>query len=88
MLVDMLCFDITVATRNHDGFVITTALDTRGTVNRFFVGPKIAVDIGATKFIIKGGGTHRALNHNVQCSNNSIGLAIIQLPGMMVIRQL
>ena len=78
----MFDFDISKATRDHDGFVITT----HTFAGRHFKGSKVASQVGASKLVIKRSGSERTISHDLKRRHNAIRLAVIQLPGAWVLR--
>ncbi len=80
----MLFADIAIAASNHNRLVITAAL----TGEICLESSKVATDIGAAKFVIKGGATNGTLSHNIQGRHNAVWLAIILLPRLHIVGNL
>ena len=77
----MIGADIAVTPGDHNRLVIAATL----VVKIHFKAAHIAADIGATKFVVKGGSTNRAFKHNIQRRDNALRLAILFFPRLLVI---
>ena len=80
----MFLTNIPVSAGNHNRFVISANFHSVYARRFGLKGAEITTDIGATKFVVKGGAPDRPLRHNIQCGDNSPGLAIVILPGLPV----
>ena len=76
----MIAANITHATCNHNGFVITPDL----IIEVHFKAAEVTTDIGPTKFVVERGAADRALNHNLQSTGDPIGFAIVSFPGLQL----
>ena len=45
-----------------------------------FEGAEIAVDIGASEFVVEGGGAERAVDHDIEGGDDAAGLPVIFFP--------
>ena len=80
----MLLADIAVATGEHDGLVIAAHGRAIRARHRQLKAAEIPAQIGATEFVVKGGGADRAFHHDIQRTDDAIGLAVVALPGLAV----
>ena len=74
----------TDTTRNHDRLVIAA----HDVADRLFVSAEITGQIRTTKFVVEGGSTDRAFDHDVQRAGDTIRLAGRTLPRLLGIRQI
>ena len=78
----MLDFDVSEATRNHDGLVVAT----HTFAGRHFEGPEITTQVGAAELVVKRRGAKRTIRHDLKRRHNAVGLSVIQLPWPRVLR--
>src|SRR5690606_30591136 len=86
LLLDMLLADIAEATGDHDRLVVAAhfiAVDTR---RLDFQRAEITTDIRATEFVVERGATNRALDHDVECRDNTRRLAVVTFPRLFKAR--
>ena len=65
-LLHVLFPNVAVATRDHDGLVVSAPLNAGHTGHIQLEAAKVAAEIGTAEFIVEGGATDGALEHDVQ----------------------
>jgi hypothetical protein len=69
----------TQAAGDHDGLVVAPHL----VLHALLEGTEVTGQIGTTKFVVEGGRTQRAFDHDVQRRSDALGLAVMLLPGLL-----
>ncbi len=80
----MFGFDVAVTTGQHDRLVVAATL----AVKVVLEGPEVTIDVGTAKFVVKGGPTNRALQHDVQGAGDTAGATVALFPGLLKIGDL
>src|SRR5690606_23761505 len=78
-LCDVLFGGVAVALGHHDGRVATPAL----AVEVQLEGAEVAAQVGAAEFVVEGGAAEGALDHDVEGGDDTLGLAVVDLPGLL-----
>src|SRR5690606_38896986 len=76
--------DVTHPTGKHDWLVVAAPFLAIRTCYFFLKGPEISAQVGTTEFVIECSTTQRALDHDIQGGNNTIRLAIVFFPGLLI----
>ena len=71
------CIDAAHAPCDHDGLVIAA----NHAAHILLIGSKESEQVGTTEFIVEGCTPEGALDHDVECTGNAVGLAIGRLRG-------
>ncbi len=86
-LLDVLGADVAEAAGEHDGLVVAAHLLAGGAGHLLLEAAEITTNVGPAEFVVEGGGTDGAFDHDVQRRDDAPGAAVVGLPGLRGVRQ-
>src|SRR5690606_14444132 len=82
-LFDVLGADVAHATGDHDRLVVATDFRATGRLHGLLEGTEVAGQVGTAEFVVERGAAQRAVDHDLQRSNDATRLAVILFPGLL-----